>query len=60
MAVNCASCRHWNKAAYPKNDMFGRCEFVLPAMPIWTQRQIAVEFRAISAHTDYCQVHAPK
>ena len=55
---NCGNCRHWNKGAYPKNDMFGRCEFVLPQMPIWAQRQIAVEFRAITRENEYCQVYS--
>lgn len=58
MRENCGSCRHWNKGAYPKNDMFGRCEFVLPQLPIWAQRQIAVEFRAITLEQEYCQVYS--
>jgi len=57
MVRNCGSCRYWSKDAYPKNDMFGRCDFVLPQMPIWAQRQIAVEFRVIDRGSEYCQTY---
>jgi hypothetical protein len=55
----CVTCRHWDKAAYPKNPKFGQCTVPLPAMPIWAVRQISTSYRAIDMATKDCEAHEP-
>jgi hypothetical protein len=40
--------------------MFGECQFTMPELPVWANRQIAVEFRATSRDTEYCLVYSRK
>lgn len=55
----CATCSHWDKAAFPKNPKFGQCTLPLPPLPIWARRQISVNYRAIDMATRDCEAHAP-
>lgn len=35
----CLACKHWDKSAYPKNPMYGKCRFPILAsigpQPFW-------------------------
>ncbi len=53
----CETCKHFDKAAFPKNPMFGQCKYVLPMLPKWVHPTDPA-YRAVSINLKNCSVHS--
>lgn len=55
LVAKCGNCKFWDKATYPRNPRFGRCNFEIPPLPIWAAREASGVFRPMDREIEYCQ-----
>lgn len=55
--VTCETCRHFDKAAHPKNKEYGVCRVAKPLLPIWVLQDISVLNRSVARTTQGCPLH---
>lgn len=53
----CATCEHFDKAAWPKNPHFGKCNYILPNLPKWVQ-VTQPQYRSVSIGLRDCATYS--
>lgn len=56
----CATCQHFDKAAYPKNPHYGQCNYTLPPLPFWMATSILPKYRAVSIGDRNCATYSAR
>ena len=56
MTQSCQTCEHFDKSAYPKNPIYGRCNYILPSLPRWVP-VANPQFRAVAKTMSRCDTY---